>query len=272
MNGLTQDPPSNAAGPMHGRSAAACAASPLRCAAGGVADLGNFGQRRIELAAPFSPVRLWRVALDDAAALAAPAWLSASEAQRAARFVFARDGQRYRAAHGMLRQLLWRHCGLAAGVEFHLGAQGKPSLGPSAAWQFNLSHSGAHGLIAISEGVAVGVDVEVVRPIDDLWLLAEQNFSHAELDALRQTPRGDQAHAFLTAWTRKEACLKAVGSGLSIAPASVDAGVQTHVRTITIEMPGGPAEVCVESVAAGDDMLAAVATVSRTPTSKAHLS
>ncbi len=271
MNGLTQDPPSNAAGPMHGRSAAACAASPLRCAAGGGADL-DFGQRRIVLAAPFAPVRLWRVALDDAAALAAPAWLSAGEAQRAARFVFARDAQRYCAAHGMLRQLLWRHCGLTAGVELHLSAQGKPSLGPSAAWQFNLSHSGAHGLIAISEGVPVGVDAELVRPIDDLWLLAEQNFSHAELDALHQTPRGDQAHAFLTAWTRKEACLKAVGCGLSMAPASIDAGVQKQVRTITIDMPGGPASVCVESVAAGDDMLAAVATVSRTPTSKAHLS
>lgn len=241
-------------------------------AVGWAADLCAARQWRIALAAPFAGVRLWRVALDDAAALAAPAWMSASEAQRAARFVFARDAQRYRAAHGVLRQLLWRHCGLAAGVEFHLGTHGKPSLGAGAAWQFNLSHSGDDALIAITADAAVGVDLEALRPVSDLWLLAELNFSRAELEALRQTPRGDQARAFLTAWTRKEACLKAVGSGLSIAPASVNAGVQTQVRTITIDLPCGTAEVCVESVAAGDDMLAAVATVSRMPTIEAQLS
>ncbi len=244
---------------------------PLPVASGAVRPT-DVGPQRVALSAPWAGVQLWRVALNDAAALAAPAWLPASEAQRAARFVFARDAQRYRAAHSLLRQLLWRHCGLAAGAEFHLGEHGKPSLGATAARQFNLSHSGAHALIAISEGVAIGVDLEELRPVRDLWLLAEQNFSSAELEALQQTPRGDQARAFLTAWTRKEACLKAVGSGLSIAPASIDAGVQAQARVITIELPGGPLNVCVESVAAGGDVLAAIATVSRPLTTEGRLS
>lgn len=241
-------------------------------AASGADDPDTLGPQRVALAAPWARVQLWRVALDNDAALAAPAWLSASEVQRAARFVFVRDAQRYRAAHSLLRQLLWRHCGLAAGAEFQLGEHGKPSLGATAAWQFNLSHSGAHALIAISAGVAIGVDLEELRPVRDLWLLAEQNFSSAELEALQQTPRGDQARAFLTAWSRKEACLKAVGSGLSIAPASIDAGVHTQARTITIDLPCGPAKVRVASVAAGDDMLAAVATVSRPLTIEGQLS
>ena len=215
------------------------------------------------LAMPFADVRLWLVDLDGAAAQAADAWLSPSERQRAARFVFPRDAQRYRAAHVALRQLLWQHAGLAPGAEFELGAHGKPRLGGPAASGFSLSHSGEQALIAIARDDCIGVDIEVLRPVGDALALAEQNFSGAELEALRRVPGGDRLRAFLTGWTRKEACLKAVGWGLSIAPASVDVGLEPGPRESTLAVGRNSTGVCVQTVATGENALAAIARVSR---------
>ena len=54
----------------------------------------------------------------------------------------------------------------------------------------------------------VGVDVEREREIEDAEAIAERCFSPAERDACR-------ALGFLYCWTRKEAFVKALGSGLS---------------------------------------------------------
>lgn len=83
----------------------------------------------------------------------------------------------------------------------------------------SVAHGGAWVVVAISALAPVGVDVEPLTRALDVELLAEQVLAPAERDAM---VRADDAHrALLTAWTRKEALLKATGDGLRVDPREV---------------------------------------------------
>lgn len=162
--------------------------------------------------------------------------LDAAETARAARFVFPRDRQRYLASHTALRHLLGRHTGQdPAALQFIQGRYDKPRLAAPDAPAFNMSHSGRWALIGIGGRLPIGVDIEAPRPMDDLMPLAERNFSASEYSALSALPSSERLQAFLRCWTRKEACLKAVGSGLSIEPGVFEAGLDPGLRQT--EMP-----------------------------------
>jgi 4'-phosphopantetheinyl transferase len=222
---------------------------------------GAEGVQVLALLGPAGPVRLWRVDLGHAPDDAVVATLSAAERARAARFVFERDRRRYLAAHVALRGLLAEASGIAAfELVFNEGPFGKPRLPDPAAPSFNLSHSGDVALIGIGPpGVDIGVDIEVRRTMSDALELAERHFAPAEIEALRATPPDQRDHAFLCGWTRKEACLKAIGSGLSIAPHTFDAGIDTEARTVSIATPDGAAIVRVISLPDDTDIVTAIA-------------
>ncbi|HEY2256411.1 MAG TPA: 4'-phosphopantetheinyl transferase superfamily protein [Variovorax sp.] len=180
------------------------------------------------------PCLIWQVDLDSPPNPESLASLSPAEQERAARFVFARDGARYRAAHAALRQLLADETGIAAQrLEFAFGEFGKPALARSApGLHFNLSHSRSMGLIAISHGAEVGVDVELQRPMPDALELAASYFTPHEIDTLQALPPGARDHAFLVGWTRKEAFLKALGLGISVDLRTVDVGLDGAARSV----------------------------------------
>ena len=74
--------------------------------------------------------RLWQVDLDATPAPQAVASLSEAEWERARRFVFKRDRNRFIAAHAALRETLSAQCGIPASMlEFALGPFGKPEPG-----------------------------------------------------------------------------------------------------------------------------------------------
>ena len=176
------------------------------------------------------------------------AGVSAAEKEKAARFVFERDRRRYMAAHVGLRQVLARYCSTRPeNLDFDQGEFGKPALHPSMGCSFNLSHSEDLAVVLIAKQGEVGVDIEMLRSMPDAQALAERNFSRAECNTLRAVAPAARDQAFLTGWTRKEACLKAIGSGLSIAPDTFTAGLQHDRCTTTIPTPEGPATVTVQS-------------------------
>jgi 4'-phosphopantetheinyl transferase len=176
-------------------------------------------------------------------------WLSEGEQQKAARFVFERDRRRYLAAHTQLRALLSDLSATAPErLEFQEGPFGKPYLQRPAHCVFNLSHSEDVAVVLIAGRGEVGVDVEMLRPMPDALALAERNFSRIECASLRSIEPAQRDQAFLTGWTRKEACLKAIGSGLSIAPDTFTAGLQHEPGTTTIPTPQGVATVTVHSL------------------------
>lgn len=190
------------------------------------------------LSTPWAHCRLWHVALSAPAGGAAPhdaslapaslALLSSAERARAQRFVFARDRVRYVQAHAALRQLLAQALGQAdpAALVFGARADGKPWLPAAPRLRFNLSHSADTAVIALSDQAEVGVDVEHPHALPDALALAAAHATAAERAALATLPTPAQrAAAFLRLWTRKEACLKAVGSGLALAPHLLEVGL-----------------------------------------------
>jgi 4'-phosphopantetheinyl transferase len=145
------------------------------------------------------------------------ALLSDDELERADRFRFERHRSRYVAGRGQLRSLLARYLDAQPAVlRFEYGEFEKPALAGSDL-HFNLAHSGAVVLFALTRAGEVGIDVELEesRPRDER--LAERFFSPAEVATLRSLPHSERARAFLRCWTRKEAFLKARGDGLQLA-------------------------------------------------------
>jgi 4'-phosphopantetheinyl transferase len=151
--------------------------------------------------------RLWQVDLDATPAPQAVASLSEAEWERARRFVFKRDRDRFIAAHAALREVLSSQCGIPASMlEFAVGPFGKPGLVDQNGLRFNLSHSESLALIAVCDDAEVGADLELLRPMPDAEALAETYFTPAERRALADLPAEARERAFLCCWTRKEAC------------------------------------------------------------------
>lgn len=142
--------------------------------------------------------------------------LCCNERDRAHRFVFASDRRRFIAARGTLRALLGAYLKCEPGeLEFAYGAHGKPALAGHETLQFNVAHSQGVALYAFTRNRAVGVDIERTRPIPDAEQLAGRFFSPEENSVLQALEPAERDDGFLACWTRKEAYIKATGSGLS---------------------------------------------------------
>ncbi len=189
--------------------------------------------------------------------------LSPEECARSNRFAFEHLRRRYRAARSALRVLLAAHLGVSArDIRFIEGAQGKPYVEGAPDCAFNLSHSDDFAVVAIAPQPTqdeVGVDVEIVRPMRDALALAKSNYTAAEREPLTLLEGQARDTEFLRIWTRKEACLKALGSGLSVAPERFEAGAGTARRLTRIAFEGRVREMEVESVEVGATAVAAVA-------------
>lgn len=143
--------------------------------------------------------------------------LDKEETDRAQRFVFPRDRDRFVCAHAALRRLLGKYCGAsAAQISFTTSKHGKPRLRSTGkdGVHFNMSHSGGIAVAAISHAYSLGVDIERMRDIDAT--LAEHHFSVCELRTLRNLAAEDWQAGFFRCWTSKEALLKGEGMGLNL--------------------------------------------------------
>jgi 4'-phosphopantetheinyl transferase len=142
--------------------------------------------------------------------------LSAGERQRHAAFRRPVDQQRFLLARAAVRALLGHWLMLpASAVPLDAGPHGKPHCSHPAAPAFNLSHSGDLILLAFHPTCPVGVDVERLRSDLDWSPIARRVLSPATVAALLALPPVKQASAFLSAWCRLEARLKAGGTGLA---------------------------------------------------------
>lgn len=163
-------------------------------------------------------IHLWRAALDDPIRLAgAEAVLSREEIFRAGRFARTLDRERFIAAHGALRMVLGLYLSAdPQSLEFRTGPTGKPSLVQTFTdLRFNLSHSDELALIAVTRGREVGVDVERVQRDIEFDPIVEHYFEPTEAWDLRTAPPQERVGRFFDLWTRKEARVKADGSGLA---------------------------------------------------------
>ena len=145
--------------------------------------------------------------------------LCSTEAARADRFVHAVSRDDFVVAHGVLRHLLARYRGAQPrDLKFSADPNGKPALDTPASGgnlvSFNLTHSRGRALIAVSDGRAVGIDLENVKADVKAIPIARRYFARAELAAIETAPAASQAETFFRYWVAKEALLKGQGVGL----------------------------------------------------------
>jgi 4'-phosphopantetheinyl transferase len=145
--------------------------------------------------------------------------LSEDETARAARFVRPEHGRDFTVGRGRLREILADWTGTRPqDLRFGETGKGKPSLadGP----EFNLTHSGGWAGLALSPDLPVGLDLEAWRPVERD--VAERFFSPRESAEMRKLAGRLWQQAFFRVWTRKEAVIKALGTGLFHDLASFD--------------------------------------------------
>jgi 4'-phosphopantetheinyl transferase len=181
--------------------------------------------------------------------------LSPDEHRRAARFRFDRDHRRFVVARGHLRLLLGRYLACEPSeIVFRYGAHGKPEL---PGLQFNLSHAGEVALYAFAQTRTVGIDVEVVRALDDADRLVDRFFSAHEVSAYRALSAETRRRAFTACWTRKEAFIKALGEGLTHPLDAFDVTVHPDEPPTLLDVRGGdPARWDMRALPVGDEYAA----------------
>jgi 4'-phosphopantetheinyl transferase len=143
--------------------------------------------------------------------------LDEDERERAGRFVFVRDRERFVVAHALVRQSLSRYADVPPEAwRFAAQAFGKPVI--TTQFDGELTFNTAHTDGCVACAVArhdVGIDVESVdRRLQPLGI-ASRFFSQSELLWLRECPEEQRPLRFIELWTLKEAYVKALGAGLS---------------------------------------------------------
>jgi len=172
-------------------------------------------------------IHLWTLDLERGSS--EPEILSQEEEQRAARLVRPEDRQRFRAARSFVRQILGRYLKKEPhSLVFEFSEAGKPfveAFGRSHRISFNLTHSARYGLLAVTLGRKIGVDIETERSLEDLPGMARQIMSSAEWKSFQSVPPHLMHDFFFGLWTRKEALLKAIGTGFLTDPREIDLGL-----------------------------------------------
>jgi 4'-phosphopantetheinyl transferase len=145
--------------------------------------------------------------------------LSSEEQKRASRYRFDRNKNQFILSHGILRTLLGLYTGKSPDqLQFIYGDKGKPRLQDRFGKRkihFNLSRSGRMALYGFARGHEIGVDIEQINNFVDIELITEHFFSRREKSDLSTLPEHEKKTAFFNCWTRKEAYLKAIGTGLA---------------------------------------------------------
>lgn len=157
-------------------------------------------------------------------------WLTPPEQARAARFAREEDRVRFQLGRAATRCILGRYLALPAGqIHIEAGPHGKPRLGgfPAAARavHFNLSHSGGWILVAFARSFPLGIDVETLTAQRLSPELIEHVMCAGEREALQALPPEQRAAAFFKCWTSKEAFLKGLGAGLSVALRAIEVSI-----------------------------------------------
>ncbi len=176
------------------------------------------------------------------------AWLDAAEQHRLQRFRIQGPGRRFSLCRAALRAVLASRLACRnerITFEVH-DDRGKPFAmvdGAPAPISFNVSHSGDHGLIAVAPRGRLGVDVEQRQPRRHMDLLIDTVFTEPERAILTTAEGRDRTDLFLDFWTMKEALIKALGTGLSMDPATFEIPpvLQRGTKRGTFRFPDLPA-------------------------------
>jgi 4'-phosphopantetheinyl transferase len=146
--------------------------------------------------------------------------LDFEERARADRFYFERDRSRFIACRAYLRTILAYYLDIEPErLQFNYTPNGKPYLVQrfrGSELQFNLSHSRAFALYAVTLNRQVGVDIEHIYLSAEIDSLADRILTKREKAAWSKLSANERLKALFRYWTCKEAVVKATGKGLAM--------------------------------------------------------
>jgi 4'-phosphopantetheinyl transferase len=155
--------------------------------------------------------------------------LDEAERQRAARFRFARDRDRFRAARGLLRHILAPYLNTAPGrIRFGYTPEGKPFLLEHPDIHFNLSHADEVLVVGVARGRELGVDVERMFSEAVMAQVSGAVLSNPERLVIGGLSAAERREWFVRLWTRKEAYIKADGRGMSLRLEGIDVSTRPN--------------------------------------------
>ena len=145
--------------------------------------------------------------------------LSNNEVKRADKMKTKKKKRQYIITRGMIKKLLSIIINKDPHkIEFSYNHHGKPFINEKYhgySVEFNTSHSGVYGLIAITLDNKVGVDIQKIKPEIDFRALSNRFFSNNERNELLKLEKHEQQEAFYLGWVRKESFIKATGMGVA---------------------------------------------------------
>jgi 4'-phosphopantetheinyl transferase len=161
------------------------------------------------------------------------ALLSEDERARYARYLVEPAAHAFATTRVALRRLLAARLGRSPGtVRIMLAPGGKPIVPDEPGVFFNVSHCATLALIALCEAAPIGIDVEESRTLEMDASLATMICTPSELAWLAS--QGPASFALMKLWTRKEAVLKAVGTGLSQPMSELELGGEESSGSVTL--------------------------------------
>ena len=220
----------------------------------------NEADARLELVD--GSIDIWFATLDELRPRAAEyaLLLDPVEQERAERFRFAHDRERFILGHGYLRALLGSYLKRDGSlIRFARGPFGKPYL-ERKKLRFNFSDTKDAFLAGFAVGPDIGVDIETLSRKVDHRAVSENYFTTTEIEGIAAAGEGSKRR-FLELWTRKEAVLKASGVGImdDLRVLRVDAPVNVMVINHESFARMAAAEYHVQTWPVGDEHIISLA-------------
>src|SRR5580700_10611474 len=132
-----------------------------------------------QLNVPDAEIHLWDVAVGTYLPFVhqLASMLAQDEIERAARYRLEHAKNSFIVTRAVMRMLLSMYLGGSPeNLRFSYGLKGKPALENESGLRFNMSHSGNRALVAMADSIEIGVDIEEVRPLDDMNDIARSFF------------------------------------------------------------------------------------------------
>jgi 4'-phosphopantetheinyl transferase len=140
-------------------------------------------------------------------------YLNETEQQRAQKYHFEKDTNRFIICRVLLKFILAHHTGINIyEINIEKDENKKPFLSNDKSLCFNISHAEDFAIIVVSHE-AVGIDIEYKNIKFNFSEILPFSFSNLEIEAVLNAT--DKTNTFYKFWTRKEAIVKATGKGIS---------------------------------------------------------
>jgi 4'-phosphopantetheinyl transferase len=165
-------------------------------------------------------VHIWKVGIDHTLPRKElRQFLSTDEQIRAGRIIIPEKRYSFISSRYALRKILSFYTGQSVvSIKFNYGINGKPYLlhsGKESSISFNISHSENLLVVALINHGQIGIDLEYFHQIGSINWVINNYFSLNDQVFFSNLPERQKAPAFFSAWTKKEARGKAIGTGLS---------------------------------------------------------